>query len=359
MIRLLWALALLFSLNEVPPITPENVAQITILNRLELGDTSAQAIAFNPLDSHELAAAQADGTLSIWDVTTGKTRITWQAAASRLDSIVLTALVYTADGKKLITADTHGNIKIWDSANGVLLKILDVLNETPNVLDITPNNVLAAGYEYGNVRLWNVDTGDNMLNLYGYGGHMDAIAISPDGKRVALGYSVDHVVIYRLDNIQRQHIYIEQILDVYELNDLAFVPNPQPYEYLSSDYGLATTSNFFSTQFWDAQFAITVHTWGTESTMVYPESMDFNHNGTLVAVGGKATAAGGWCESNPCPIEIIQGQHDPDNVEAGLPILVSLEEPQTGPLDVTFSNDDRYLAASFQNGIVLIWGITE
>jgi WD40 repeat protein len=351
---IIWIAALLLSFNDSPPITPENVAQIEVVNRLAIIGTYAEELAFNPSISRELALAQNDGRVSIWDVTTAQRIAEWRVSETSLN-----AITYTPDGTQIITAADDGNVKVWDAITGNLMKNLTVAEQIPVVVDITPHGTIAVGYQDGRIRLWNNETGEIRLTLYGYYGEVVALDISPDEKRIVFGYAYGSIIIYWFDNIEQQQVYIEQILLARELYDLAFVPNPQPYDFLSSEYGLATINNFRSVQFWDAQYTITLHTWNTQSTMIYPISMSFNHEGTLLAVGGKATAAGGWCESNPCPIEIIQAQHDPNNIEIDLPILATLGEPQTGPVDVRFSNDDRFLASSFENGLVLIWGIPQ
>src|SRR5688500_12210053 len=109
---IIWIAALLLSLNDTPPITPENVAQIEVVNRLELLNTSALAIAFNPLNSHELALAQSDGLVSIWDVITRDHQAEWQAAENRI-----AAIAYMPDAKYIVTMDENGRVDIWDATS--------------------------------------------------------------------------------------------------------------------------------------------------------------------------------------------------------------------------------------------------
>jgi hypothetical protein len=120
---------------------------------------------------------------------------------------------------------------------------------------------------------------------------------------------------------------------------------------------LVTISSLTGLDFWDLPFPIGEPSLSSASTMTYPNTLSINHDGSLIAIGGKATTAGGGCNTNLCPIEIIRTHFDPDDPETLFPVAVSLVGPQTGPVDVTFSSDDRYLASSFDNGLVLIWGI--
>jgi WD40 repeat protein len=349
----IWIAALLLSFNDAPPITPGNVAQIEIVNRLELIDTSALAIAFNPLDSHELALAQSDGLVSIWDVTTGDREAAWQAAENRI-----AAIAYMPDAKYIVTMEEQGRVDIWDATSHERVHTLTMEDQIPSAFDTAPNNMIAIGYIDGNVRLWNADTGENISVLYGNNYRVRTLDISDDGRRIAFGYSSGTIFIYRIDNLEQGQVYIEQTLDADELNALIFHTHFPPNQFLG-EIALVTISNFISAQFWDFQYSINLHSNRTDSKMAYPQYLTLNHEGSLLAVAGKYTTAGGWCEGNLCPVEIISAHYQQNTYPNGHPVLKMFDVPGQSPLGIVFSPDDRYLASSFSGGEIVIWGIPQ
>lgn len=347
---IVWIAALLLSLGDTPAITPENVAEIEVINRLAIIGTYAEELAFDPVNSRELALAQSDGLVSIWDVTTGEGTAEWRAAETSLN-----AITYTSDGTQIITAADDGNVKVWDAVTYELVMTLNLVDQIPVVLGTAPNSIIVVGYRDGNVRLWDTNTGTSVLTLYGYNIEMQALAVSLDGSRVAFGY-YGTVLLYHLENIARQQVYIEAIFDAGELRDLAFHPNP-PFPPFWQNSVLATAGSHAGTELWALPFATIQHSWSTESTMAYPQSLSLNQEGSLLAIAGKATTAGGGCNINPCPIEIIGMPFDPNGSESDMQVLVTLVEHQAWPVDVTFSSDSRYLVSADNLGLILIWGI--
>src|SRR5207245_910596 len=61
-------------------------------------------------DGKMLASGYSDGTLVLWDVTTGKPRATLQEAGTTANSVG--ALAFTPDGKILVSGGS--TLRIWD-----------------------------------------------------------------------------------------------------------------------------------------------------------------------------------------------------------------------------------------------------
>jgi WD40 repeat protein len=91
--------------------------------------------------------------------------------------------------------------------------------------------------------------------------------------------------------------------------------------------------------------------------MAYPKALSFSHEGSLLAVAGKSTTGGGGCDINLCPIEIIRTHYTEGDTGHILRVLATLEGHHDWITDVAFSQDDRLIASSSADGLVLIWGI--
>ena len=151
------------------------------------GHTShVSAVAFSP-DGKTLASGSYDKTVKLWDVATGKEL----PAPLKGDTGVVTALAFSPDGKRLASGkwgNLRGSeIKLWDMATGKELITLRAYAPYNNSLGFSPEGkTLVSANGRGAVLLWDVATGKEVATLKGHpGGEVMAVAVSPDGKRVA------------------------------------------------------------------------------------------------------------------------------------------------------------------------------
>jgi WD40 repeat protein len=268
--------ALILSPAQSEAITPDNVAQLEVINRLAIICSPVQRLTFNPTNSRELLLAQRDSLVSIWDVTTAERITEWRPTETRLN-----AIAYTPDGTGIITAAEDGDVKIWDAATLEVVRTLNLIDQVPVVLDTAPNNIIAVGYNDGNVRLWDTNTGTSILTLYGYNGAVHMLDVSPDGSRVAFAYFFD-VLVYHVENIAQQKIYIEASFDAGgagNIYDLAFLPDP-PFPPFFQDTVLVTVASLMGTDLWGIPFPTKPDSISTGSTMTYPHTLSLNHDGS-------------------------------------------------------------------------------
>lgn len=177
-------------------------------------------VAFRP-DGRELAVASADKTIRIVDLESGSVTRSFQSHAEQV-----TAVSYSADGTRLASASRDGSAKVFDAASGQLLvsyqghgspvrgvallpdggQVISVGDDKKlhrwNVADAAKTAEVAIGGEgFGLARsetaVW-VPSADRSLRRVlladnaatTFAGHTDwvlAVAVSPDGSRVASG----------------------------------------------------------------------------------------------------------------------------------------------------------------------------
>lgn len=333
------------------PITPENVTELQLINRIQIEGGYANQIAFDPVNTTHLAVSQQYGVVTLYDVVTGEKLHILSVASGEVNS-----LAYSPDGAWLITADKDGEVNVWDVFTFNLLQTLTVESEIPVRLDTADDGIIAVGYDTGTVRLWNVNTGEMLLKLYGYRGGVGAIDILSDASKVMSLYWGE-IFIYDIESIEFNEVFVYVTLEDWEMNDIAFYPSSHWRECFS-EICLASAANHGSVKFWSPYGGRGHITWGTEAAMSYPTTIAFSSDGSMLAIGGKATMAGGGCEIdiNPCSIKIVHTRFsdEDDTFEE----LISLDVYKGQPIDVIFSADDRFLASVFHDGLILVWGIS-
>jgi WD40 repeat protein len=159
-------------------------------------DNAVLAVAFSP-DGKRLASAGQDATIKIWDPATGKEVRSLDGSPDAVE-----ALAFSADGK-LLAFSTGGHfgtrgpqggadaVKIWDVASGEeKVQLKDNAGQFDRVAFSPDGKVLAAGFLRA-VKLWDTATGKKLATIAN-NGILDVqdtclLAFSPDGKTLVMG----------------------------------------------------------------------------------------------------------------------------------------------------------------------------
>ncbi|MCL4862909.1 MAG: AAA family ATPase [Caldilineaceae bacterium] len=149
-------------------------------HRLEIND-----LHFTPDGSH-LISGSSDSTLRVWNVATGRCVQVLEAEQGHCTSLAL-----HAQRSLVAAAGWAGVIRLYRLTEQNQLEPLPVIKAHATriaQLAFSPDGTrLASGGQSGTVRLWEVETGRQLLRLHGHTQPVEAVAFHPDGTLLASG----------------------------------------------------------------------------------------------------------------------------------------------------------------------------
>jgi WD40 repeat protein/HEAT repeat protein len=162
--------------------------------RLEDFPAGIEAIAFSP--DGRLAAVAAsgriedgvlvrgvDGDVHVWDLVARK-----EARVLRGHSRGVLAVVFSADGRRLLTAGLDNLVCVWEAASGNLLFSLEGHSAAVHAVALSADGRIGVTASADRtVRLWDLEKGVELRKLIDQAALLRAVALSPNGRVAATG----------------------------------------------------------------------------------------------------------------------------------------------------------------------------
>ena len=168
------------------------------------------AFCFHP-DQDRLAASSADGTIKIYEATSGRETMSLLGHKVRVGS-----LAFSTDGKYLASGDgmfaqatvAHEHeVVIWDMTSGVAKHSLYGHRGAIHAVAFSADGEsLASASQDGTVRIWSVTDGETLRVIHGHSQHVIDVAFSPKGRLLASA-SVDNTIkLWNMSGDPKGHI---------------------------------------------------------------------------------------------------------------------------------------------------------
>jgi RNA polymerase sigma factor (sigma-70 family) len=287
-------------------------------------------ILFSP-DGKTLLTRAESNSLRIWDPTTGKL-----LGKIDTDDSTFSAVALSPDGKTLASAGQvkaahgfldHPVIRFWDVATRKAVRTLDLKkDDRVERLAFSPNGEYLLGSGQG-VRVWEVKTGTEILR-YKLGGRAGFLALSPDGKIVA-GADRDKLYLWEWQTEKKPRV-IEGLSR--QPLALAFSPDGRT---LAGSFDVASNN---PVRLWDVATG-RVKLRLNDERLYYSSRLAFSPDGKTLATTDQGNRAGkGW-----------SGGVNLWDAATGK-LVREFPTPGESADDVCFSADGRWLAAGTSAG---------
>jgi WD40 repeat protein/predicted Zn-dependent protease len=333
------------------------------------------SVAFSP-DGTRLASGSWDTTVKVWDANSSQQPLTLTGHASEVRGVA-----FSPDGKRLASGSGplfRGEVKVWDAQTGQ--QLLDLKGHTGDVTSMafSPDGTrIASGsgvvdlqkqrYVSGELKVWDAQTGRELLDLQGHTGNLTSVAFSPDGQHLASGSEDQTVKVW---DAQTGRLLRTLQGHTSHVTSVVFSPDGQR---------LASGSEDQTVKVWDAQTGrllrtLQGHTSHVLSVSFRPDSQrlasgsfdntvkvwDVGTGQQLLSLQGHT---GGGVNSvtfiSPGGKRLASGSHDQTvkvwDAETGQELL-SLKGHTGGVLGVAVSPDGQRLASGSRDGTVKVWG---
>jgi WD40 repeat protein len=151
---------------------------------------SVNSVAIAP-NGKFIASGSSDNTVILWDLHTGKILNTFNTD-SKVNSVA-----FSPDGEFIATGGEGYNIKLWEAISGTEICTLDSENLVKdgvfNVISVkcvafSPNGEILATSSYNNdIKLWDVNTKQEICTLKGHLGKVNSLVFSFSGRTLYSG----------------------------------------------------------------------------------------------------------------------------------------------------------------------------
>ena len=259
--------------------------------------------------------------LSLHQVNFSGADLSGSVFAEKLGSIL--AIAFRPNGTLLAMGDTEGNIRLWNVETGEQMATWQGHEDWVRSVAFSPDGqLLASGSEDKTIRLWDVETGQCLRVLQGHVGWLRSVVFSPDSQHLASG-SEDRTV--RIWEVETGRLLQKLIGHSKVVRSVAFSPDGKT---------LASGSGDRTIQLWDLARGTAVQTFRQHLHGV--RSVAFSPDGKTLASGSSDRLIRLWdLKTGDC--------------------IRSLAGHRGWVWSVTFSPDGKLLASGSEDQTVRIW----
>jgi WD40 repeat protein len=140
------------------------------------------SVSFSP-DGKRIVSGSYDNTLKVWDAETGQLALTLEGHTGMVNGVS-----FSPDGKRIVSGNGDSTLKVWDAETGQETLTLKGHSATVRSVSFSPDGRrIVSGSHDDTLKIWDAETGQEMLTLEGHSSSVTCVAFSLDGKRIVSG----------------------------------------------------------------------------------------------------------------------------------------------------------------------------
>ena len=227
-------------------------------------------------DGKYVLSGSNDGTLKLWEASTGLCLRTMEGHRSGVNSVSL-----SADGKYALSGSgdlsrSDGMLKLWEMSTGQCLRTYEGHRSGVQSVSMSADGkYVLSGSNDGTLKLWEVSTGQCLQTLEGHNGSVESVSLSADG-RYALSGSGD-------ESLKLWDVSTGQCLRTFEGHHCGVGSVG-----LSADWRYALSESYDNTlKLWDVSTGQCLRTFKgqCETVLQYPFSVSLSADGRYALSG--------------------------------------------------------------------------
>ncbi|MEW6732832.1 MAG: serine/threonine-protein kinase [Acidobacteriota bacterium] len=278
---------------------------------------------------------------------------------------VIKSVIYTPDGRYLISASSDGAIKIWDLNKRRVRGALRGHELSVNALAVSPSgDLLASASSDGTARIWDLSSESEIANFNNHEGSLRAVAFAPNGKWLAVANDAN-IELWDI-NARRRLTLLKEHVRLVEAVEF------------SRDNSLIISGGVDETvRFWDIAKKVSLNMINCPDHCINAISTSVDG---ILATAGKDRTIRLWDIASRAELAILEGHQDSvralvfsargDYLASGdwsgmLKLwdtatgaeMTSLEAHDGAIMTVAFSPDEKQIASAGYDQLIKLWNI--